>query len=166
VWTYSLQDKKAAPLIEVPSSSQINPSFSPDGRWIAYASNETGNVEIYVQPFPSTGAKFQITRDGAGHPLWSPDGKELFYERAGRLFSVAIRTQPAFAFGSPVTLPITGFIQDAGTTPRLYDITKDGKQFVMLFRPGQTTRIPTSTLQIQVVLNWFEDLKQRIPTSN
>jgi serine/threonine-protein kinase len=165
VWTYSLQDKNAAPLIAIRSSAQNNAFFSPDGRWIAYQSNETGSFEVYVQPFPNTGAKFQITRDGGGHPLWSPDGKELFYERAGRLMSVAIRVQPAFAFGSPVTLPIMGFVQDPGNTPRLYDITKDGKQFIMLFRAGQTTRGITST-QIQVVLNWFSELQQRVPTSN
>ena len=89
VWIYSLQDKKASPVIVVPSSAQNVASISPDGRWLAYESDETGRMEIYVQPFPGTGGKFQITKDGGTYPLWSRDGKELFYLNLGRLFSVA-----------------------------------------------------------------------------
>ena len=79
MWTFSLQDKKATPFGSVQSSNPITPVFSPDGRWVAYGSNETGGNEIYVQPFPSTGTKYQVSKNRSSvHPLWSPDGKELF----------------------------------------------------------------------------------------
>src|SRR5262249_43387893 len=74
VWFLSMQEKKIVPLDNTPGSEQINPGFSPDGWWIAYSSNETGRFEIYVRPYPSTNAKFQITRDGGAHPMWAPDG--------------------------------------------------------------------------------------------
>ena len=133
VWTYSFRDKKSAPLIQVKNSAQHSSRFSPDGKWIAYVSDETGRLETYVQPFPLTGAKFQITRNGGGHPLWSPDGKELYFDNGFRIFKVAIRTDPQFAAGDPVLTPINGFLQGPGNYRRQYDLTPDGKQFVMLF---------------------------------
>jgi Tol biopolymer transport system component len=133
IWTYSFETKKATPLIEIPKSAQHSSRFSPDGRWIAYISDETGRHEVFVQPFPLTGAKYQVTKNGGGHPLWSPDGKQLFFDNDRRMFSVQIQTQPAFAAGAPTALPITGFIQNPGNNRRQYDITPDGKQFLMMF---------------------------------
>jgi eukaryotic-like serine/threonine-protein kinase len=132
VWTYSLSGKQATPLIAIPGSPQHSSSFSPDGRWIAYVSAETGRLEVYVQAFPGPGAKIQITKEGGGHPLWSPDQRELFFDNNARMFVVPIRTQPNFTAGEPMALPITGFIQ--GPLRRQYDLTPDGKQFLMLFR--------------------------------
>lgn len=133
VWTYSFRDKKAAPLIQVKNSAQHSSRFSPDGKWIAYVSDESGRLELYVQPFPVTGTKIQITRNGGGHPLWSPDGKEMYFDNAGRMFSVAIRTESNFSAGDPMAIPISGFVQGPGNNRRQYDITPDGKQFVMMF---------------------------------
>jgi hypothetical protein len=131
VWTYSLNERKATPLVEIAGSSQHSSRFSPDGRWVAYASNETSKFEVYVQPVPTTGAKFLVSKNGGGHPLWSPDGRELFYDSGGRLFSVAIRTEPRFESDDPAPLPITGFIQ--GGARRQYDVMPDGKHFLMMF---------------------------------
>jgi serine/threonine-protein kinase len=163
VWTYSLDEKKAVATIAGPEN-QANSAFSPDGRWLAYQSSETGRFEIYVQPFPLTGAKFQITRDGDGQrPVWSPDGKELFFVNRGSLAAVTIRTEPGFTFGNPTPLPITGFIHnEQGNPQRAFDIAPDGKQFIMLFPADQPNTGTTSAPQIQVVLNWFEELKQRV----
>jgi Tol biopolymer transport system component len=136
IWTYSFRDRKSAPLIQIRNSAQHSSRFSPDGKWLAYISDETGRLELYVQPFPPTGAIFQITKTGGGHPLWSPDGQQLYFDNSGRLFSVAIRTAPTFSSGVPVSLPIGGFIQGAGNYRRQYDMTPDGKQFVMLFAPS------------------------------
>jgi len=133
VWTYSFRDKKASPLIQVKNSAQHSSRFSPDGKWIAYVSDETGRLELYVQPFPVTGMKFQITKNGGGHPLWSPDGKELYFDNGFRIFTVAIQTAPKFTAGDPVQTPINGFIQGPGNYRRQYDITPDGKQFIMMF---------------------------------
>jgi len=133
VWTYSFRDKKAAPLIQVRNSAQHSSRFSPDGKWIAYVSDESGRLELYVQPYPVTGTKFQITKSGGGHPLWSPDGKVLYFDNAGRIFTVAVQTAPKFSAGDPVPTPINGFIQGRGNYRRQYDMTPDGKQFIMMF---------------------------------
>src|SRR5205823_5255784 len=96
-------------------------------------SDETGKLELYVQPFPVTGAKFKVSKNGGGHPLWSPDEKELYFDNSGRMFSVAIRTAPTFSAGDPVALPVSGFLQGQGNVRRQYDMTPDGKQFIMMF---------------------------------
>jgi Tol biopolymer transport system component len=131
IWTYSLRDKKASVLIDTPGVTQHSSRFSPDGKWIAYTSLETGRFEVFVQPFPRTGAKFQVTRQGGGHALWSPDGKEIFFDNHQQLFAVSVQTAGGFSTGAPMPLPIRGFIQ--GDARRQYDLMPDGKQFLMLF---------------------------------
>jgi Tol biopolymer transport system component len=133
VWTYSLADKRATPFAATPGSPQHSSRFSPDGRWIAYVSAESGRLEVYVQAFPGPGPRLQITKTGGGHPLWSPDQRELFFDNNGQMFVVAIRTERALTADEPVALPIKGFIQ--GPLRRQYDLTPDGKQFLMLFQP-------------------------------
>jgi WD40-like Beta Propeller Repeat len=125
-------------------------AFSPDGRWFAYVSGEaTGasGFQVFVQPFPPTGAQYQITTEGGSNPVWSPDGKQLFYNTVagptqtaapGKLVAVDIRTEPSFSFGKPVPIPITGAILGgAGTN---YDITPDGKHFVAHSRIDPSAR--------------------------
>jgi Tol biopolymer transport system component len=131
IWTYSLRDKKATPLIDTPGVTQHSSRFSPDGKWIAYTSVETGRFEVFVQPFPRTGAKFQVSKQGGGHALWSPDGKELFFDNNQQLFAVSVQTSGKFSTSAPVSLPIRGFIQ--GDARRQYDLMPDGKQFLMMF---------------------------------
>ncbi len=131
VWRYSFADKKAVPLVQLSRSSQHSSRVSPDERWLAYVSDETGRFEVYVQPLPTTGVKFQITKDGGEHPVWSADGREIFYNRGDRLFSIAVNTTSTVSSGTPSALPISGFIQDIGR--RQFVITPDGKQFLMLF---------------------------------
>jgi Tol biopolymer transport system component len=133
VWTYSFRDKKSAPLIQIKNSAQHSSRFSPDGKWIAYVSDESGRLETYVQPFPTNGTKIQITKNGGGHPLWSPDEKELYFDNANRLFKVAIQTTPKFAVGETVETAIKGFTEGPGNNRRQYDITPDGKSFIMMF---------------------------------
>jgi Tol biopolymer transport system component len=131
IWTYSLRDKKAAALIDTPGVTQHSSRFSPDGKWIAYTSVETGRFEVFVQPFPPTGAKFQVTTQGGGHALWSPDGKELFFDNGRQLFVVSVQTSGKFSAGAASPLPVRGFIQ--GDARRQYDLLPDGKQFLMMF---------------------------------
>ena len=135
IWTYSLKDKKAAPLIEIPVTAQDSSRFSHDGKWIAYESNETGRSEVWVQPSPLAGARFQITMTGGSRPLWSPDDRELFYDHDNRMFVASVQTTPAFKASEPMPLPIDGFIQ--GGARRQYDITPDGKAFLMMFRSAE-----------------------------
>jgi hypothetical protein len=95
--------------------------------------------------------------------LWSPDGKQLFYlENAGqlRLVAVDVRTQPSFAFGKPAPLPIDGIVA-RGARP--YDNTPDGRQFLVMLSPADAGSGDVATFQVSVALNWFEDLKTRVP---
>jgi Tol biopolymer transport system component len=128
---YSVPDKTVTRLVELPGSAQHSSRFSPDGRWLAYGSNETGRFEVFVEPVPTTGVRVQLTREGGGHPLWSPDGRTLYFDRAGRLFSVRFEPNPSAPPATPVPLPISGFIQ--GEARRQYDSMPDGRQFLMLF---------------------------------
>jgi Tol biopolymer transport system component len=136
IWRYSIRDKKASPLIEVPKSAQSGSRLSPDGRWIAYESNETGRAEVWVEPLPRTGQRFQITKTGGARPLWAPDMSKLYFDNNSgtmRIISVAIQTRPTFTWTAPVTLPIKDFLQPTGTYRRQYDLTQDGKQFLIVY---------------------------------
>jgi Tol biopolymer transport system component len=153
LWTLSLKEKKTTRVDAVESGAPIGAVFSPDGRWIAYAINNT----VYVQPFPPTGSQYQISKRGH-HPIWSSDGKELFYEQAQFQFHVvAVRTEPSFTFGNPVSLPAV-----YGSTPyssfRNRDIARDGKRFICPV-PAESV----SVQEIRVVLNWHEELKRLAP---
>src|SRR5262249_33610128 len=88
-------------IVQAPNSVQPNAAFSPDGRWVAYSSTEVSPIQVFVQPYPSTGAKYQITAESAGaaFPVWSPDGKQIFYGFPPKLFVIDVRTQPSFSFG-------------------------------------------------------------------
>jgi hypothetical protein len=121
---------------------------------------------VDVQPFPPNGSKFQIA-DGGRSPIWSPDGKQLFYLRAqgtgtSQIMSVDIQTQPTLVVLKTTPLPIEGIIGETG--PRAYDITPDGQSFlVMIPKPRSEASKPPALDQINVALNWFEELKQRAP---
>jgi Tol biopolymer transport system component len=168
LWTFSLQDRKATPFGAVHSSNPTNAAFSPDANWVAYASTERSIPTIYVQPFPATGIKYQLFAKGSDsphHPRWSPDGKELFYDANPKVTgfeAVSVTTQPTFAFGNAVAVPKLFLMAGAGLrTP--YDIAPDGR-VVGRITAGQMEYVRSQTDQIQVVLNWFEDLKARVPT--
>jgi Tol biopolymer transport system component len=123
---------KVTPLVDIHGSEQHSSRISPDGKWIAYASNETGRQEVWLEPLPQTGKRFQLTSQGGRHPQWSPDGKQIYFDdQNGRLFRMDLTIGAEPRAGSPVLLPISGFVQ--GDLRRQYDITPDGKGFVMLF---------------------------------
>jgi len=126
--------------------------------------------EVWVQPFPPTGAKYQLTQDGGTYPLWSPDASHIFYRRShgtttvqGQgLMEVEVETGPPFDFGNERRLPIEDFL--IVNWHRDYDITPDGQRFLMVFPQSDTDSAATSTQRINVVLNWFEELKRLVPT--
>ena len=170
LWTLALDDRKATAFGDVRSRSRIAAMFSPDGRWVAYDASSEGNTRttggVFVQPFPATGARYQIPRlEFDYHPLWSADGRHLFYiPAAGRFAAVSVQMQPTFAFGNPVESQATAFTQGIRFSDvRNYDITPAGT-FVALVDPRERDVSATSAApEIQVVLNWFEELKQRVP---
>jgi eukaryotic-like serine/threonine-protein kinase len=151
-------EKKVTPIIPAPAG---NSNLSHNGRWIAYDTSESGSrSDVFVEPFPVTGAKYQITTNGGTNPLWSPGDNQFFYIAPGRrLMSVEIQTQPSFVPGKHTALPIEGFA--AGARP--YDITPDGRFFVVLFPKSQENPEKPAPNRINVTLNWFEDLRQRVP---
>ncbi len=157
-------DRTPKPLITA-ASNQHYTAFSPNGKWMAYTSNESGNTfEVFVQPFPLTGAKYQITTAGGRTPVWSSDGRQLFYVDipSNRIVGIDVRTDSGFSFGAPTAVPLDGgqFIAPG----RNFDITPDGKQFVVVRAPSSPEQGKRTAQQIVVVVNWFDELKQRVPT--
>ena len=135
---------------------------SPDGRWVADDSNESGQFEVYVRPYPDADlARWQVSVDGGRQPLWSREGRELFYrDFSGAVMSVPVILTPDFSSGQPVkTLDGSGY-SGAGQflSARTYDLSLDGRRFLMLKRAGSGT-----TGSLVVVLNWFEELKRLVP---
>jgi Tol biopolymer transport system component/predicted Ser/Thr protein kinase len=158
IWVLRLSDHKAQPFLRTPFDEGA-PRFSPDGRWLAYVSNESGRYEIYVQPYPGPGGKWQISTEGGAEPVWNPNGRELFYRSGDEMMAVDIATQPGFAAGKPRALFEGRYLPTPFTFPS-YDVSPDGQRFLMVKPTEQAQAAPT---QINVVLNWFEELKRRVP---
>ena len=136
------------------------PQLSPDGRWMAYASEESGRREIYVQAYPGPGGRWQISSDGGNEPLWSANGRELFYRSGGRMMVVDISTEGESLAGKPRQLFEGSHVRAGGGYVRAnYDVAPDGQRFLMLKAVEQA---PAPLTQIHVVLNWSEDLKRRL----
>ena len=158
IWVLSLEGSPKPTLLLGTPFQEGYPSFSPDGRWIAYLSNESGRNEIYVRPFAASGpslgdGKWQVSKDGAaGLPKWRGDGKEiLFMGPNGAMMAVDVNgSGPAFQMGTPKQL----FAVQAGTG---WDVTADGARFLITVEPGQSQNTQTP---ITVVLNWQADLKR------
>ena len=100
IWVLRMSDRKALPFLHT-TANECMPEFSPDGRWIAYVSNESGRFEIYVQPYPGPGGKWQISTDGGPEPVWNRNGREFFYRSGDKMMAVEITTQPSFVAGRP-----------------------------------------------------------------
>jgi serine/threonine-protein kinase len=134
------------------SRSEYSPSVSRDGRWLAYASNESGRLEVYVVPFPEPdGRKWQLSADGGITPVWSPRGDELFYlDLLGNLVAVPVRTVAEFVPGDARVLFAAGDVATRAVSRRNYDVTPDGQRFVMVRRAGGVTTAPMIVVE-QVV---------------
>jgi eukaryotic-like serine/threonine-protein kinase len=138
--------------------NETTPMISPNGDWLAYTSNESGRYEIYVQPFPQPGEKFQISTAGGFDPVWSLDGHELFYRTGNKMMAVPVDTGARFIVGKAAELFDGMYWTNsmAGVPGGSFDVSLDGKRFLMI-KPA-ALRPPT---QINVVVNWFEDLKRK-----
>ena len=180
VWTLSLDD---GAVTEVFAGGSVHPgyvnagspAFSPDGQWLVYRRNPVGEGgQLFVEPFPTTGTEFRLTQDGGSAPIWSRDGRELFYRRnvqsitgieggaqSPNLMAVDISLEGTPEWGNQRVLPIEGFLVFQGSVD--YDITADGERFLMVFPEDQTDVSEPVRPQINIVLNWFEELKERVP---
>jgi eukaryotic-like serine/threonine-protein kinase len=156
IWLVPLQgDRKPHPLLQTPFD-EWQPRFSPDGRWLAYTSNESGVAEVYVQPYPSLGAKWKVSTEGGNEPLWSPSGHEIFYRNGDKMMAVSLKTSPAFAVSKARLVFEAHFARISSDIPN-YDIAPDGQRLLMVKENQQKAAIT----QLNVVLNWFAELKQR-----
>jgi serine/threonine protein kinase/Tol biopolymer transport system component len=153
LWVFRLGDHKAQPFLQT-RFNEIAPRFSPDGRWLAYASDESGRYEIYVQPYPGPGGKWQISTEGGTEPVWARSG-ELFYRNGDKMMAVGTNTKSNFSADKPKLL----FEKHYATynTMPAYDVTPDGQRFLLAKTSGQAPE------EINVVLNWSADLKQKAP---
>jgi WD40 repeat protein len=156
IWILSMADGKAEPLVTAPLS-QADAQWSPDGRWIAYTSEESGGEEVYVLPFPLTGDRWRVSTAGGADPLWSGDGRELTYRSSGKVMAVDIRTSPRFSAGTPREL----FADSFAVSPNFmtgYSVAADGR-----FLFAQPVQADPPTRAVQVVLNWFSELRRAAP---
>ena len=154
------REGQAEPFL-VSGFGEDHPMFSPDGKWIAFTSNPSGQVEVYVKPYPGEGRIIPISTDGGDQPVWAADGKELFYRNGDKMMLVSVQTEPSFQAGTPKLLFEGSFANSWGNNISNYDVAPDGQQFVMV-KETEDQEVG----QIHVVLNWFEELKRLVPTDN
>jgi serine/threonine-protein kinase len=152
---------EAKPLIQS-AGNQNNPAVSPDGKWIAYESDESGSGEVYVRPFPNVDAgRWQVSNAGGRQPVWAQNGGELFYFDAdGFLVGVSVQTTPTFSASSPRKMFDARYIAGGA---RSYDVSPDGQRFLML-KAGTDPDTEVGSARIVVVLNWDQELKRWLPT--
>ena len=155
LWYLSMPDLQAKPYLQ-PKWILRNGQFSPDGKWVAYASNEAGKWEVYVSPFPNGSSKWQVSR-GGGEPRWRRDGKELFYLSAeGKMMAVPVRLGSSFEAGPPVPLFQTHIRQPISAQDVFsYDVTADGQRFLV------NTKVDTpKAAPLSVILNWSSEMEK------
>ena len=162
LWSLSLEEgAKPEPFLVTPFNEK-HPALSPDGKWLAYTSNESGREEIYLRPFPKAAGKWQVSTSGGQHAMWSPDGTELFYEEDNDLMDVVIDLRAgAPMIGRPSTLfelPI-----GANETGRGYDISPDGQRFVAV--KAELGGRDFGKSHLRFVFHWFNELETKIPKS-
>jgi Tol biopolymer transport system component len=164
-------DEAIKPLLEE-NHIEAQPRISPDGQWMAYTSNQSGRNEVYVCPFPEVNKERHliISTSGGDSPLWSPDGRTLFYRSDDDVMEVTVETEPTFKPGIPERLfrgnYVSARVNIIATELNPWDIGLDGKQFLMM-KPSDTTAVAFAARgqhKINIVLNWFEELKERVPT--
>jgi hypothetical protein len=153
IWQTSVNDHTPRQVLAA-SFHNYNPSLSPDGRWMAYVSDESGRFEVYVRPFPGPGGRWQVSLNGGSEPVWSPAGGEIFYRTGDNMMSATVRTQGSFEVGARTKL-FEGSYDVAPSGLLNYDVSRDGRTFVMLQQVQGTAQ------SVFVTLNWFDDLKRR-----
>ena len=153
IWRAGLADTARHQVLAA-SFHNYNPSLSPDGRWMAYESDESGRFEVYVRPYPGPGGRWQVSLDGGREPVWSPAGGEIFYRNGDAMMSAAVRTQGGFEVGGRTKL-FEGSYDEVPGGLRNYDVGRDGRTFAMLQQVQGTAQ------SVFVTLNWFEAQRQR-----
>ena len=156
LWYMPSSDWQPKPLLQAKWLVR-NAQFSPDGRWVAYSTNESGNWEVYVGPFPNTNGKWQVSRAGGEEPRWRRDRKELFYLSSdGKMMAVAAKTDGNFEVASPVALFQTHLGQPISSFDLVsYDVTADGQRFLINTKVDEPNAAPLS-----LILNWTSEMER------
>ncbi|HET9475731.1 MAG TPA: protein kinase, partial [Steroidobacteraceae bacterium] len=154
VWIYSAEDGSTKPFLQS-AANEWSASFSPDGRWVAYVSDESGRAEVYVRPLTGSG-QWQISVDGGAGPVWSRDGSELFFGKGDTLFVATVTRNGAFHGGAIRRLFSGPYSFDEVRVN--YDVSQDGQHFLV-----PRSRIDSAPRQLEVVLNWFEEVNRLAP---
>ena len=155
IWELPLEPKgDPRALVRIPGSHQWGPQLSPDERWLAYSSSQSGIMEVYVKPYGRPGGGRQVSTDGGDFALWSPDGRTIYYRNEEKMMAVDLQTEPGLSAGRPRLL------FEAPELSREYDLSPDGRKFVMI-RDEEASTQP----QYRIVQNWFEELKRLVPTN-
>jgi serine/threonine-protein kinase len=155
IWMLPLEnDRKPVPLLQS-SAHEFGGIVSPDGRWMAYSSDESGKFEINVVPFPARDGKWQISTGGGANPIWSRDGKELFYVNGTSLMAVKVSSQATFDYSVPKKLC------DIPSTVQVFDVSSDAQKFVVLSTKSLQFTLP----QVEVVVEWFQELKGKFASN-
>lgn len=142
---FDIKSRTSTMLVDRPGSAQHSCAVSPDGRWAAYASNETGRYDVWLTSLPPTTVRYRLTRDGGSHPLWQPDGRSIYFQRNRQLFSLALNLDGPAPVGDPRALPIKGFVQ--AEHRRQFDLMPNGVEFVVLMPAGTPGTGATASIQ-------------------
>jgi Tol biopolymer transport system component len=153
IWRVALADRVPHQVLSG-DFHNYDPSLSPDGHWMAYQSNESGRMEVYVRPFPGPGGRWQVSLSGGTEPVWSPAGGEIFYRSGDDMMAAAVQVRAGFAVGGRTRL-FNGNYAATQNSVTNYDVSRDGKTFVML------QRVQGIEQSVFVTLNWFDQLRQR-----
>jgi serine/threonine-protein kinase len=169
LWMLRVDGDKRTPIpfVETPFEER-GAIFSPDGRWVAYVSDKSGQNDIYARPYPGPGGEVTISVGGGQEPVWAPLGRELFYRHDRKLMAVRIEERgPSLTVGAPTRVFDDLYRLDrAGSQGGVanYDLAPDGQRFVMVEEPKPTSGGASQTVRLQVMLNWIDELKRRVPT--
>jgi Tol biopolymer transport system component len=152
IWLLPVGDRRGAVALIRTPFREWGPRFSPDGRWLAYLSDESLRLELCVRRYPDQGSKWQLSTDGATEPVWPRNGREIFYRSDERMMVIEVRTEPAFSASKPKLLFEARYERGLPGISN-YDATPDGQRLVMI--RGREEQ--TNSTQLTVVLNWFPD---------
>jgi len=157
------RDGEVEPLLVSEGNERI-PALSPDGKWLAYVSDESGRDEVFVTNFPDLKGKWQVSTEteGGREPVWAPDGTAIYYRDGASLIAVPVKTERGFSPGR--ARPLFKDVYVPRSTSRNYDIHPDGKRFLMIKKVEQEGEEEVPITELIVVENWFEELKRLAPT--
>ncbi len=159
LWLSPLQDPKGAKPFVVSPFAENQGTISPNGRWVAYQSDDSGKSEIYVADFPGGGNRVQASTDGGSEPVWSRNGKELFYRSGKKFMSVPVKAGALFVPDPAHVLFESDFVTQSEQGIAAYDVSLDGQRFYLVEEDSKKDR----QARLSVVLNWSEELKRLAP---